>query len=242
MGQTESKSIKPLKEKEESEMTFQREKDFFKKLLISADKQFINNPQKYELLKEFREMKFVPTPKDYTHYAKVNIPNAAEKISDMIIRLKKVTDTYFGDWHYSWLEQICLVGLGKKNIALTTFDISEDMWWFNHKSAFALLKYFSDLNCLTVPYHPHPVYLDIESQIWYRSDTKYLALCVLRLRELEWEGYILPGEYYHIVQGICYGYSKDKIKEWLLKREGNSYEMTDQEYQTALAYVQSFKN
>jgi hypothetical protein len=236
MGQNESKT-KFLKE--ESEMNFQREKDFFKKL--NSYEQYGGNPERYEYIKEYRDMKFLPTPVNYTTYAKNNNPKNAEKISDMIKRLKKVTDTYFGDWDYSWLEQICLVGLGKKNIALTTFDISEDMWWFNHKSAFALLKYFSDLNCLTVPGHPHPIYMDIGSQIWYRSETKYMALCILRLQELNWEGYNLPGVYKHIIQGICFGYSKEKIAEWLLKGS-NPYEMTDEEYNTALAYVQSFKN
>ena len=166
-----------------------------------------------------------------------------ELLVDRVNRLKKVT--YITTNEFDWIDEVILVSLGKKPIALTHFDTVEPGQWDDEAYAYAILH-----GVRSMPITEHPAYvtmsrnrewsqslhipvanlykqgiptptfnstLSLGSIIWFRDDTMLDALVLYEDSKPRVEGSISwRYPYNHIIQGILYGYTEQGIKDYVL--------------------------
>lgn len=153
-----------------------------------------------------------------------------------------------------WQDEIALVALGRKPIALTHFDSLIDS---PVHSMVSVLAPVVGVGCIWVPSTLVPTemememnedidfivsariqgektiavspYLQTESLIWYRDDTALDAsvLAYLAFFKLDFERDIFPQKMMDVVQGILFGYTKLSIFRYILDPEDQERDVED---------------
>ncbi|CAH6418241.1 Hypothetical protein POVN_LOCUS11 [uncultured virus] len=182
-----------------------------------------------------------------------------QSLEDRIERLKKVDlNATFSDSELSWTDQIMLVALGLKPIAVTHYDEPSTSGADREAEDWCVEQMGVDSFVVMKVMAPNEVYAEarkagaeallylpsgteVERIVWFRQDTRKLALLARHHIRLQQKGkdWIMP--YFDIIQGIIYGYPRDEIVEYVTQRgQKDEYppELIEQAMQAADVYIQ----
>lgn len=188
-------------------------------------------------------------------------PTEKESLADRIARMQKVDMRTVISDAYSWIDQVVLVALGRKPIAVTHFDVAEDWdmeaedWCVEQRgvNSFVVMEMPPDIKVSTVQV---PLFgyeninggiterlvvpeLQVGSIIWFRQDTRKLALLARHFGRLHQKGkdWIFP--YYDIIQGLIYGYPRDIVADFAIKQSNGAItkDNIDQYMKAADTYI-----
>lgn len=178
-----------------------------------------------------------------------------ETLEETLRRLRDVDSSEIVSGKFSWIDEVVLVALGKKPIALTHFDsveewdYSAELWALNNgvnqyitfEAPYnvniepAILKYKSAISGKNVG-RRISINNQVSSIIWYREDTKNQALLLKKLLTNQlYKNIILNSPYFDIIQGLLYGYNEQAIEDYLSdvdfsKKSFNQYLKESKEY------------
>jgi hypothetical protein len=163
-----------------------------------------------------------------------------ESLHDRITRLSKVDSATIESGQYVWIDEVVLVALGKKPIAMTHFDALDDDWneevedWCVEQcgvSSFSVMSYPPyleyDLKKLPCVYFTDvkgkkyeriiSATNEVDAMIWFRPETRKFALVARHFHRLHREGKNWLHPYFDIIQGLLYGYSEENIIKFMKK-------------------------
>lgn len=179
----------------------------------------------------------------FTHDIPIN-PELAndETLEERLNRLRTIDPEEIVSGKFAWIDEVLLVALGKKPIAMTHFDVVEE--WDYSAELWALNNGVNQYVTFEVPYDvdiesARSKYIStisgkvrgkilaannqVESIIWYREDTKKQALLLKKFFTRRIYKHITWSHVYHdIIQGLLYGYSEQAIEKYLSDEDFHS--------------------
>ena len=188
-----------------------------------------------------------------------------ESLENKLDRLSKVDSSNIVSGDFSWIDEVVLVALGKKPIAHTHFgdleigDWDEDIedWCVEQGNvmSFSVMEYRHNIDyepdrSMKLKYRKNgkivsaPIFENkgVSSIVWFRSDTKKDALVIRHLSRLQQDGGGWKLPYFHIIQGILYGYPLQKIKDFIVEHHEEYADDLDYYIEKSYDYIDELKS